>query len=89
MVAAAGDTEGISTVAAAVCLALILAGLVVLAVVRGKTSVLQQTPFDKSPAALEQKARDVIGVLGYAETPTDRAYGFVYRTDFRRYAERH
>jgi hypothetical protein len=88
MVAAAGDTEGISTVSAAVCLVLILAGLVVLAVVRGKTSVLQQTPFDKSPAALEQKAQDLLASLGYAETPTDRAYGFVYRNDFRQYAER-
>jgi hypothetical protein len=88
MVAAAGDTEGISTLSAAVCLVLILAGLVVLAVVRGKTSVLMQTPFDKSPAALEQKARDVLASLGYSETPTDRAYGFVHRNDFRQYAER-
>jgi serine/threonine-protein kinase len=88
MVAAAGDTDSISVRSAVVCLALILVGLVVAAVLGGKTSVLQQTPFEKSPAALEQRARDLIQTLGYSDLPTDRAYGFAYDREFQQYAER-
>ena len=50
----------------------------------GKVNMLQQIPFDKSPAALEQTARDLIQTLGYTERPVDRAYGFVYDVDFQR-----
>ena len=88
MVAAAGNVDGISVGSAVVCLALIVAGMVVAAVLGGKTGVLQQTPFEKSPAVLEQKARDLIQALGYRQPPLDRAYGFVYDTEFRQYAER-
>jgi hypothetical protein len=87
-VAAAGNADIISTRAVVVCLALIVAGLVLTTVLAAKTSVLQKTPFEKSPAALEQKARDLIQSLGYAEPPTDRAHGFVYDIEFQQHAER-
>ena len=88
MVAAAGDTDSISVRTVGICVALILAGLVVAAVLGGKTNLLTKTPFPKSPAVLEQKAQDVIQSLGYTEPPTDRAYGFRYAEEYQRYAEK-
>jgi uncharacterized SAM-binding protein YcdF (DUF218 family) len=88
MVAAAGDTDSISMRTIGISVALIFAGLVAAAVLYGKTNLLAKTPFPKPPAALEQKAQDVIQSLGYTEPPTDRAYGFLYTKDYQRYAEK-
>ncbi len=88
MVAAAGSTEGISVRSAVVCLALILVGLVAAVVLGSKTNVLAKTPFEKQPAVLEEKARDLIRSFGYADRPADRAYGFLFDTDYQQYAER-
>ena len=87
MVAAAGDTEGISVKAAGISLGVILAGLIAVAVLGSKTNILQKTPFDKPPAALEQKARDLLQSFGYIETPVDRVHGFSYDTEFQQYGE--
>lgn len=87
MVAAAGDTEGISVRTAGISLGAVLAGLVVVAVLGSKTNILQQTPFDKSPAVLEQKARDLIHSFGYTGAPVDRAYGFNYDAEFQQYGQ--
>jgi serine/threonine protein kinase len=87
MVAAAGDTERISVRTAGVALGAVLAGLVVVAMLGTKTNVLQQTPFDKSPGVLEEKARDLIHSFGYNDAPADRAYGFSYDAEFQRYGE--
>jgi predicted Ser/Thr protein kinase len=87
MVAAAGDTEGISVRTAGICLGVVLAGLVAVAVLGSKTNILQKTPFDKPPAALEQKARDLLQSFGYTEAPVDRVHGFSYDTEFQQYRE--
>jgi hypothetical protein len=60
MVAAAGDTDIVSLRTIGISVALILTGLVVVAVLCGKTNLLTKTPFPRPPAALEQKAQDVI-----------------------------
>src|SRR5208283_1565194 len=88
MVAAAGDTDSISVRTIGISVALILAGLVVAAVLGGKTNLLTKTPFPKAPVVLEQKAQDVIQSLGYSESPSDRAYGFLYAQEYQRYAEK-
>jgi len=87
MVAASGDTQGISVRAAGIWLALILVGLVAAVVLGAKTSVLGKTPFENSPDVLAKRARDLIQSFGYAEPPSDRAYGFVVDTDYQNYAE--
>jgi hypothetical protein len=74
--------------AAGIWLALILVGLVATVVLGAKTSVLRMTPFEKPPAALEERARNLIQSFGYAEPPSDRAYGFLVDTDYQNYAER-
>jgi len=87
MVAASGDTQGISVRAAGIWLALILVGLVAAVVLGAQTSVLRKTPFENSPDVLAKRARDLIQSFGYAEPPSDRAYGFIVYTDYQNYAE--
>ena len=87
MVAAAGDTEGISVKAAGIALGVVLASLVAVAMLGGRTNILQKTPFNKPPAALEQEARDLIQSFGYTEPPVDRVHGFSYDTEFQQYGE--
>jgi serine/threonine-protein kinase len=86
MVAAAGSTEGLSMRSAVVCLVLILVGLVSAVVLGAKNNVLEKTPFEKPPAVLEEKARDLIRSFGYAESPADRADGFLFEADYQQYA---
>jgi len=88
MVAAAGDSDSVSVRTIGVCAALILAGLVAAVVSGGRTSLLANTPLPKSPAVLEQRAKDVIQSLGYTEPPADQAYGFRYAMDYQRYAQK-
>jgi serine/threonine-protein kinase len=88
MVAAAGDSDSVSVRTIGICAAFILAGLVAAVVLGGRTSLLANTPLPKSPAVLEQRAKDGIQSLGYTEPPADRVYGFRYATDYQRYAQK-
>ena len=53
-----------------------------------KTSVLRKTPFENSPDVLAKTARDLIQSFGYAGPPADRAYGFLFDSDYQNYADR-
>ncbi|HYL77523.1 MAG TPA: serine/threonine-protein kinase, partial [Bryobacteraceae bacterium] len=88
MVAAAGDTEGISLRTAAICLAWILVGLVAVVILDAKANVLQRTPFPYPPDILAQKARETIESFGYANPPADGAYAFSYDLAYQAYAEK-
>ena len=88
MVAASGDIQGISVRAAGVCLAWILAGLVVLVILGGKTNVLEKTPFPNSSEILAHKASEMVQSFGYIAAPADRAYRFSYDTAYQAYAEK-
>ena len=88
MVAASGDTEGISVRAAGIWLALILLGVIATVVLGARANVFRQTPFEKPPTILEERARNLIRSFGYAEPPADGAYGFRIDTDYAIYAER-
>jgi hypothetical protein len=88
MVAASGDTQGISVRTAGICLAWILVGLVAAVILDAKANVLQKTPFPNSPEILAQKAHEMIQSFGYAAPPADRAYEFSYDTVYLTYAEK-
>src|SRR5271165_1960731 len=81
MVAASGDTEGVSVRAAGIWLALILVGLVAVVVLGSEASVLRKTPFENSPDVLAKTARDLMQSFGYVGPPADRAYGFLFDSD--------
>src|SRR5271157_2947797 len=60
MVAAAGETDGISIRTAVLCLAAIVAGLILTVVLGSRVDVSQRIPLEKSPEVLAQKARELI-----------------------------
>jgi hypothetical protein len=78
MVAASGDTQGISVRIAGICLAWILAGCVAAVILGEKANILQRTPFPHSPEILAQKAGEMIQSCGYTAPLADRAYNFSF-----------
>ncbi len=89
MVAASGDTQGISVRTAGICLAWILAGCVAAVILGEKANILQRTPFPHSPEILAQKADEMIQSFGYTAPLADRAYNFTFDTAYQTYAEKH
>jgi len=88
LVAASGETYGMSVGTACALLAFILCALAAMVVWVGKVNVLRMTPFERPPDVLEQTARDLIQRFGYTKQAADRAYGFNWDADYEDYAER-
>jgi serine/threonine-protein kinase len=89
MVAAAGETTGLSRKVAVTCLAMTLLGLIGAVFLTIRHSALDQMGADLPPEVLVQKAREITARLGYPEKPADSFYDFDYATDFIKYAEAH
>jgi serine/threonine protein kinase len=90
MVAAAGETAGLSPRVAVACFASFLVGVALLiAVAVGlKESGLQRLHPENPPEVLAKKSREIISNLGYPGKPTDKADGFFYDSDFLDYIEK-
>src|SRR5271157_5016266 len=88
MVAAAGESESISVRMAVVCLVFTIASLAAMAMLFPKVSLLEKTPFEYSPEALAQKARDLVRGFGYTQKPVDFVYRFLFDREFQQYAGR-
>jgi serine/threonine-protein kinase len=69
--------------------AVVVGGLVASMTVSDRLSIVEQTRFPMSPAALASKARDTLARLGYRELPGDSAFGFLYDAERLEYTTRH
>jgi hypothetical protein len=88
LVAAAGETERLPRSGAALALAIVLVGVVLAPVLWGSYSLINLIPAEKSPAVLEDRARELLSSLGLDPTPVDRASGLsVDREYFRHVRE--
>src|ERR1039457_4949179 len=87
MVAAAGETDTIPVRTIVLCLAAIVAGLILTIVLGSRVDVSQRIPAEKSPEVLAQKARELIQSFGYTSRPSDSAFGLGSDVDYQRYAE--
>jgi predicted Ser/Thr protein kinase len=85
MVAASGQKAGVRPAWAIACLACIVAGLAIFAIVNQQTELLAKVPFEKPPEALTEKAREIARGLGYNDRGFSSAYGFSYRIANLRY----
>ena len=78
MVVAAGKTGDLPVATAWGLLLTALAGMIFLAWITPRTTVIGRVKPDKSPEVLVEKARDILAKLGYPEPPADRAWDFEF-----------
>jgi len=87
MVAAAGDEGALSARWAWAGLGYILAAMIAILLLAGKTSILNWVPLTRSPDALVDRSERLIKRLGYDQQARDTAYGY-QQTDYPRQLER-
>lgn len=85
MVAAAGEKTGLRPRLAVFCIVAIIAGLLIIAFLGSRASMVGRMRLDNPPDVLAHKAHEIFGRLGYDDRPLDTAYGFVYDDDYLRY----
>ncbi len=73
LVAASGKTEGMERKYAWLCLAVVLACLIAVPVLKQQKTAFLQAPLDYTPEVLKQKARDTAVGFGYSRRPVDTA----------------
>jgi Protein kinase domain len=84
LVARATDREALRPLVALACVSAIVACLAGIPFLKSQTAWISKTPFENSPDALAQKARDTARAFGYPEKPFDSAYGMHYAADYLR-----
>jgi hypothetical protein len=88
MVAAAAPKEGLLKPAIAVSLlAGILLAIGAVVLLSEKTQLHRRVPLEKSPEALQERARNILTKFGYSNAPVDSIYGLATDGEFLRYAE--
>jgi serine/threonine-protein kinase len=89
LVAAAGETTGLSPRLAMVSLAAVILGLAAVFFIGLKVSGLQLMNGVLPPEVLDHKARETLEKLGYSASAADRAAMYGYDTDFTDYVHEH
>jgi hypothetical protein len=75
LVAAAGERAALKPAVAWTCLAVVVVGALLAPLTQQWRSVLARVPVERSPAALEDRARDLLSRLGHDAPATDTAQG--------------
>ncbi|HXY39133.1 MAG TPA: protein kinase, partial [Vicinamibacteria bacterium] len=75
LVAAAGEREGLRPAVAWGLLGFVLAGIVAMPLVAPFFQLLPRLPIEKSPAVLEDRAREFLRSVGLTAAPADDAWG--------------
>jgi len=83
LVAASGETSGLRPRAAVACLVAVLSALGLVSFLGVHYSGLEKMHLELTPEVLNQKAREIIGRLGYPERPADSAYGLDFDNDYK------
>jgi serine/threonine-protein kinase len=86
MVAALAAAEGMAPGRALACVGLVLAAMVAAPLMGGGLQLPSTVPLPRSPAALEDRARDYVRQLGYTQPPVDEASGWGLDMDHMRWA---
>ena len=89
MVAASGQTEGIAPRVALMGLAAVVAGVALTAYIELRVSGLEMIHPALPPEALQVKAQEIIGNVGYSERPMDQVAQFYFNMDFTEFVRTH
>jgi serine/threonine-protein kinase len=81
-VAAAGETEGLRARWAALLVAVTVTCVAVLPWLARPLSLHRMVPYEKTPAALEDRARELLVRLGHTEPAYDSSTGFAHDHDY-------
>jgi serine/threonine-protein kinase len=73
MVAAAGEAGALRSKVAWACLALFLASLAGYVLLMRRDELIHMVPFEKPPEVLVDRAREILGKVGYGDAPADSA----------------
>jgi hypothetical protein len=87
LVAAAGESEGMRPRVAWACLLVVVAGALVLPATQDRRQTLARVPAEKSPAALEDRARDLVARLVPGGAAADGDVGFSQDSDYLLWAQ--
>jgi predicted Ser/Thr protein kinase len=82
LIAAAAETEAMPVWRAIAAVAVIAAGLVVIAAVSGATAFARRAPLDKPPDVLIDRAETIARSVGYKQPIVDRASGLFLGEDY-------
>jgi serine/threonine-protein kinase len=77
LVAAAGEREGLRPAVAWGLVAFVLAGIMAVPFLAPSFQLLPRLPIEKSPAVLEDRAREFLRGAGLTDAPVDDAWGLV------------
>jgi serine/threonine-protein kinase len=88
MVAGAQKTGSLRPAAAVSLLAFVLLGLLAAQFLSPRLNIHGYVPLEKSPDVLRDRAREIIGRLGYADAPADSAYEFGYLEGYLDYVKK-
>jgi hypothetical protein len=75
LVAAAGEADQLPRAVAVICLASVLLAALLAPWLWGPSSLINLVPVEKSPAVLEDRARELVSRLGGGEAPADAVTG--------------
>ena len=89
MVAAAGKVGELQSGVAWVCLLAALAGLLLVAWLAGRSTLIGRLSPEKSPEVLTEKARELLGTLGYGAGLRDSNGAFYFDSDYLAYIAAH
>lgn len=89
MVAAAGDEDAIRPRTAWVLLTGALLAMSIVVALTPYTTILGRAPIEKSPEVLEDRARDFLRRIGYADSPADYTQWFHLDLDYVQYGAQH
>ncbi len=82
LVAEARTEGGLAPGTAWSCLALALAGVVLVVALSSRTQISRMVPLPKSTQVLAERAREIVRELGYLEEPADSMSGFSFDREY-------
>jgi serine/threonine-protein kinase len=85
MVAASGTIEGLTPRMALFCSLFIAAALVLMTLLSGRATLVEQAHLERSTDSLDESARRILRSVGHVETARDSAHGFFFTSAFLRY----
>jgi hypothetical protein len=85
LVAAAGEQAVLRPAVAWACLAVVVVGALLVPLTQQSHALLARVPVERSPAALEDRARDLLARLGYTTPAADSAEGLSGDEDYLRH----